>query len=337
MTDTEQASLDTFRELNRYDDRHEDWRSDAVYAEPRRTTAHHWAKFHAVRDCGARKVHYIESTTRSATSDTYEYDLRCWACGHRVDEDEILFIGGDWYGQEGILAYGDTADRLHIPADRVLDLGPDPDRETLLDALELSAIERRVGPHAGGPIRPDQWRACEECGHEVPLLFGDVCRMCYDGPWTDRLQSSMNAFERKVREWHNHSFVHRLESKVDPLSMKGRAYEDMVLWRRHDTEPVPQLVVVKQCLQDDADGHWEYILTDLTYTEEWRYHEADLADCFWDTGLYDREQDQPGLEGKLRETHQRVCDHSFHTVYDGDTLEPTGEQCINCNLLRETQ
>ncbi|WP_135306336.1 hypothetical protein [Haloarcula amylovorans] len=332
--ESEQAALDTYRELNRYDDRHKDYRSSAVYESPRRTVGNHWMKFHATRDCGTGKVYYIESTTRGTASEKYGFDLRCWDCGHRVDEDEVLFIGGDWYGQEGILAYGDTADKLNLPADRVLDLGPDPDREELLHALELTHIEQKVGPFAGGPLRPEQGGECEDCDHAVPLLFGDYCRMCYDGEWTERMQNALKAYERKIRVWHNDSFVHRLESHVDPLSTKGRAFEDKVLWRRRDDEDTTKLVVVKQCLQDDADGHWEYVLTDLTHTYEWRYHEHDLADCFWDTCLYDREQGQPGQEGKLRETHQRVCDHSFHTVYDTETLESIGEQCSKCNLKR---
>lgn len=333
MSDTEQAALDTYREMNRYDGRDEDWRSDAVYTEPRRTLANGWMKFHAVRDCGARKVYYVEETNSRPTSETYEYALRCWDCGHRVDEDDVLFIGGEWFDQHGWLAYGNTTDKLNLPADRVLDLGPDPDREELVDALELTRIEQNASVF-GLTFGNERYHECADCGRETFLVFDDHCRMCYDGEWTDRMQSIVESAETSIRE-RNNSFVHRLESHVDPLSIHGRAYEDKVLWRRHDAENVSKLVVVTQCLQDDSDGHWEYILTDLTHTSEWRYHEDDLAACFWDTGLYDREQDQPGLEGKLRETHQRVCDHSFHTVYeDGD---PAGEQCPDCKLWRTDQ
>jgi len=91
------------------------------------------------------------------------------------------------------------------------------------------------------------------------------------------------------------------ESEIDPLSIKGRAFEEKILWRRHDAENVPKLVEVKQCLTDDSDGNWEYILTDMTHTREWRYHEEDLADCFWDTGLYNDEHAKPVHDKRIRE------------------------------------
>jgi len=131
--------------------------------------------------------------------------------------------------------------------------------------------------------------------------------MCYDCEWTERMQQTLNAAERSIRE-RNGSFIHRLESEIDPLSIKGRAFEEKILWRRHDAENVPKLVEVKQCLTDDSDGNWEYILTDMTHTREWRYHEEDLADCFWDTGLYNDEHAKPVHDKRIREVWERVAE-----------------------------
>lgn len=334
MTDGEQASLDVYREMNRYADRHEDYPSAAVYEQPRRTLNEGWRKFHATSECGRGKVAYVEETSTRPVGDKYEYRLRCWQCGHRVDETDILFVGGEWYNREGILAYGRTIDSLFIPPERVLDLGPDPDEDALLHALELSRIEQEAGPSVGGPIREDSWRECEDCGHRVPLRYDRRCRMCYQGEWTDQMQESVNAYERKVREWHNNSYVHRLEQHVDPFSIKGRAFPGKILWRRHQQESVPQLVEVTQCLQDDRDDHWEYVLTDMTHTRQWRYHEDDLTDCFWDTGLRNDEV-KPVMDDRIREVFQRVCEHSYHVVHDRDTGEPTGEQCIHCRKRRD--
>lgn len=304
---TEQTHIDPFREMNRYDGRNDEYRSAAVYEEPRRTLGNYWKKFHAARDCGAGNVSYIEQTTHNSAGDKHEYDLRCWECGHRVPEEEVLFVGGDWYSEHGWLEYGSMIDDLYLSPERVLELGPNPDRDELVTALNLRRIERNATPFGGGPIRPDQWHECETCDHGVPLLFDDQCRMCYGGEWTDRMQEAVNAYERKVREWHNNSFVHRLEQKIDPFSIKGRAFEDKILWRRHDSEGVPKLVEVKQCLKDDSDGHWEYVLTDVTHTREWRYHEDDIPDCFWDTGLYNKEP-KPIMDDRIREVWERVKD-----------------------------
>lgn len=305
---TEQTQIDPFRGMNRYDDRDADYPSDAVYEHPRRTLGQGWTKFHAARDCGARNVAYVEQTSRRPVSEKYEYELRCWDCGHEVPEGEILFIGGDWYSEHGWLEYGKTIDDLYLPPERVLDLGPDPDRDELVHALTLTRIERTATPFGGGPISPEQWGDCETCDHAVPLRFDDRCRMCYDGEWTERMQDAVNAYERKVREQHNHSFAHRVEQEIDPFSIHDRAFEDKILWRRHAAEGVPKLVEVTQCLKDDADGHWEYILTDVTHTRQWRYHEDDLADCFWDTGLYNSDHPKPIMDDRIRDVWVRVRD-----------------------------
>lgn len=331
---SKQKNIDPFREMNCYDERDEDWPSAEVFEASRRTLGNYWMKFHAARDCGARKVAFVENTNHRPVSEKYEYDLLCWECGHRIDEEEVLFIGGDWFSEHGWLEYGRPIEDLWLPPERILDLGPDPDRDELVHALNLTRIEREAGPHIGGPLRPEQWKACEECGHEVPLRFDDCCRMCYDGEWTDRMNQSLVAFERKVREWHNHSFVHRLEKHVDPLSIGGKAGEGEVLYRRHAQEGTTKLVIVTKRLEDIDDGHREYELTDPTYTEYWQYREEDLADCFWSTGLYDRHSEGVGND-EIREAYQWVCEHSFHVVHDSVSMEPTGEQCIHCRQYRE--
>ena len=69
--------------------------------------------------------------------------------------------------------------------------------------------------------------------------------MCYDGPWTDRLTDLLAAFERKLRI-HDDSFVHRLESNVDPLSTRGRALVEQILWQKLPIEGAPQIVVIEK-------------------------------------------------------------------------------------------
>ncbi|WMT10291.1 hypothetical protein NP511_22105 (plasmid) [Natrinema thermotolerans] len=299
MTDPDQTQIDPFRELNRYDDRTEDWRSSTVYEPPRRTVANGWAKFHADRGCGSDRVRYVEGSGSVASSDTYDYDLRCWSCGYRVDEDAVLFVGGEWFREHGWRHFGRPVDDLSIPADRVLDLGPNPDQNELIRALNLTRIERKASVF-GLSFGNESYDDCEDCGQETYLLFDGRCRMCYDGEWTDRMQQTLDAAERSIRE-RNGSFIHRLGDQIDPLSIKDRAFEDKILWRRHDAEPVPKLVEVTQCLTDDSDGHWEYVLTDIAHTREWRYHEDDLADCFWDTGLYNGDRDD-----RIRDVWERV-------------------------------
>jgi hypothetical protein len=329
----EQSTIDPFHEMNRYDERDEDWPSAAVFEEPRRTLHNYWKKFHAARDCGCDRVRFIEETTSRPVGDKYEYRLYCSSCGYQIPEEEVLFIGGDWYSEHDWQHFGRPLDDLHIPEERVVELGPDPGREDLEYVLNLGRIEREGKGLMGFSFGNGTWYECDECGHETPLTYDGKCRMHYDGEWTERMQGDVEALGIAVRE-RNSSFVHRLEKHVDPLSIKGRAFEDMILWRRHEAENVPQLVEVKQCLRDDSDGHWEYVLTDMTHTSEWRYHEDDLADCFWDTGLYNRDEPKPVMDDRIREVFQRVCDHSFHTVHDSETHEPAGEQCIHCRKRR---
>lgn len=305
MNDSQQTAIDPFRELNRYDGRDEDWPSDAVFEPPRRTVANGWRKFHAARDCGFEHVRFTESNSSGfSKTGRYDYSLRCPRCGYQIPEDEVLFIGGQWYEDHGIGIMRETVDNLWLPRDRVVDLGPDPDEDELLEALRLTKIEADAS--YATPLTALETEECEDCGNPAPMLFDGRCRMCYDGPWTDRMQGGLNAFERTVREWHNNSFVHRLPRKVDPLSA-GSVPKGRILWRRHDFENTSKLVEVTQRLEDTDSGHMEYVLWDPTHSERWQYHEDDLRDCFWDTGLTN-EETKPVLDDRIRELHERVSD-----------------------------
>lgn len=306
MSTTEQSQIDPFREMNRYDERDEDWPSAAVFEEPRRTLHNGWRKFHATRDCGSHMVRFVEKSNSNPVGDKHEYRLYCWSCSYEVPEDEVLFIGGEWYKKQGCMEYARPLDDLRIPEERVLELGPDPEAIELVRVLNLGHIEREMSIH-GLSFGNESYYECRDCGNETFLTFDDKCRMCYDGEWTERMQQTLAAAERCIRE-RNDSYVHRLEREIDPFSIKGRAFEDKILWRRHDAEPAPKLVEVKQCLRDDSDGHWEYILTDMTHTTEHRYHEDDLADCFWDTGLYNSDHVKPVQDPRIRDLWERVCE-----------------------------
>lgn len=332
MTDTAQTTIDPFREMNRYDDRHEDWPSEAVFEPPRRTLANGWMKFHATRDCGARKVAFVEHTSHRPTDEKWAYSLRCWECGHRIDESEVLFLGGNWYSQHGWRTYGRSLEKLHLPPERVCELGPDPDQDELRHALTLGRIEREGKGILGFSFGRGTWYECDDCGHETPLTYDRKCRMCYDGEWTDQMQDDVAALATAVRE-RNDSFVHRLPTKLTPTEPAGVASEGEILWRRHDMEPTDKLVEVAQRLEDYDDGHMEYVLWDPTHTNRYRYREEDLNDCFWATGLYN-EEPKPVMDDRVREVYQRICDHSYHEVHDRETHEVAAEQCIHCRKRR---
>lgn len=337
---TRQTSIQPFDEMNRYDgrDRATDdghpIASDEVYAPPRRTRGNGWVKFHANRDCGEQNVRFVEHTSWYTTSERHRYKLYCFSCRYEVRENEILFIGGDWWDEHGWRTYGRGLDDLFIPPERVLELGPDPDESELKDVLELGRIERESGS-LWHPFHTDRYEPCEECGHDVPIQFDGKCRMCYDGPWSDRLQGAVEVHANRVREWVNNSYGHKVGQKVDPLHIGDKVAQDAVLWRRHDAEGTEKLVIVTKRLEDMDDGHREYELTDPTATNYYRYREEDVADCFWDTGL--RCDEIKGvMDDRIGEVYQRVCDHSFsevHTEVDGEYV-PDGEQCIHCRKRR---
>jgi hypothetical protein len=327
--ETEQTTINTFREMNRYDGHDEEYPSDVVFKHPRRTLANYWEKFHAARDCGARNVAYVEKTSPRPVGEKYEYELRCWSCQHRVPEDEVLFIGGDWFSQHGWKHYGRPLDDLWLHEDRVLDLGPNPARDELIHALELTRIEREGKGTMGFSFGNETWYECEDCGNETVLTFDERCRMCYDGEWTNRMQESVVSLTTAVRE-RNNSFVHRLPKQLSPTNPGSSPLRGKMLWRRHDAEGTTKLVEVVQRLQDEDDGHMEYVLADPTHTSQWQYHAEDLEDCFWDTGLYNDDHLKPVQDDRIREVYQQVCDHSFSTVHDPDSLDPTAEKCLKC-------
>ena len=292
-----------FSRMNRYEGRTSEFGSEVVFTPPRRTMANGWAKFHATRGCGDQSVRYTEVTDRSARWGRSEYELTCSSCQHAVDEDEVLFIGGDWFREKGASTYGRPIDRLQLSSEKVLELGPNPSEEVLQDALHVSRIERDVSVL---DLQSDiDYSPCSECEKDTFLYFDGRCRMCYEGPWTPRLQKAVQIAGTSVRE-RNGSFVHTLERKVDPFAIKDRAFCDMILWRRHKDEPTSKLVEVTQCLKDPSDGHWEYILTDMTHTEQWRYHEDDLATAFWDTGLHNADNNKPIEDSRLNNLHNQI-------------------------------
>jgi len=118
------------------------------------------------------------------------------------------------------------------------------------------------------------------------------------------MQSDVDTLARLVRE-RNDSFKHRVETQVDPFSIRDRLFEGQILWRRDDSEDIPKLVEVTQCLRDDADGHWEYVLTDMTRSNTWLWHENDVSDRFWDTGLRNDEP-KPIHDGRIQRVYERT-------------------------------
>lgn len=303
---SEQTKIAPFMEMNRYDRLADDIPSKEVYEPPRRTLGNGWKKFHATHECGSERVRYVENTRRNPVSEKYEYDLRCGACGYRIEEDDVLFIGGEWYMSNGWKSFGRPLEDLRLPEERVVELGPDPDEGDLLHALNITRIEGESSRgFTGFSFGNRRWFECDECEKQALPVFDDKCRMCYDGEWTESMQKSVDTLGRLVKE-SNRSFKHRLTLKVDPFSINDRAYEGKVLWRRREHETLPKLVEVTQCLKDDDDGHWEYVLEDLPRTNEWLHHEDDVENLFWDTELRN-EADDPLSDERLRELHERVC------------------------------
>lgn len=297
--------IDKYKAMIGYEDRNVDLRSSEVYEPPRRTISNRWVKFHAdpKRDCGSRNVHFIE-TQRNAIGEKYEYDLYCANCRQRVNEENVLFIGGEWYADKGWEAYQRPVEDIHMPSERVVELGPNPSEEELRDALEVTRIEGEANL-IGLTFGTETTNTCNDCEHETPLTFDEKCRMCYDGPWTDRMTDTLIAAEDSIRK-RNGSFVHTLENKIDPVSINNKAHTGSILWRRNRTEGTTKIVEVLQCLQDDDDGHREYILTDVTRTEEWRYPQEELVECFYDTGLNNTTTGKAITDDRIRELHDRL-------------------------------
>lgn len=294
---TNQSLIDPYREMNRYDHREEEWPSSTVYESPRRTAVNGWAKFHATRGCGKKNVIYVERRTPGLNDEKREYHLRCGSCGHTVDEDEVLFIGGEWYNATGMLKTGETIEDLWLPPERVLELGPDPDQSELVDALDITRIEGQMGIH-GVSFGNESYTECETCGHDTLIPFDDKCRMCYDGPITDRMAQTLDALQRSIRE-RNNSFVHRLESHIDPFTPGDSVAPGRVLWRRRPHEDIPQMVVTRDVLTSEINSRTEYVLGEVTQDEHgiveesvaeitetvYRADSQEIETLFYDTGL----------------------------------------------------
>lgn len=127
---------------------------------PQKHNRNGWKKYHTRLDCGSETVWYAENPWRTDGP----WQLYCAKCGRGVGEDEVLFINDSWY-YEFDEEHGMTRlfDRLHLSPERVLDLGPDPDGEVLVDAIaaQKEENERRKREHreamkeAGAPAYQD--------------------------------------------------------------------------------------------------------------------------------------------------------------------------------------
>lgn len=307
-TSTRQSKLQPFIEMNRYADRDSDIPSDEVYLPPRRTLNNHWRKFHAARDCGERSVRYCEQNSHKPVSDRYEYGLYCFSCGYAIPENEVLFIGGDWWNEYGWRTFGRPLDDLFIPAERVLELGPNPDEDELKHALNLGRIERECQSGMIGIRLPDNtFNDCQTCGQSTFITFDGDCRMCYNGELTDRMLDTLRAWGVQVRE-HNESYVHRLERYVDPCSIGGIAAHHQILWRRQSDGESPKLVEVYRRLEDKDNGSIEYILSDPTRSKTWRVTDDELREQYWSTELWADEHEPPVEDEEIRSVWENVED-----------------------------
>ena len=285
-----QTVIEPFRELNNYHGRGKDYRSEEVFASPRRTLDNGWQKFHADRDCGSNNVRFIEETSHSSTGERWSYNIYCGDCGHKIPEDEILFVGGQWYRENGWQGYGRPIEDLHLPEHRVLSLGPQPSEDELTHALNLTRIEGNASA-LGISFGHESYNECDTCGHETFLLYDDDCRMCYDGEWTERMQETLLSVENSIRV-QNNSFVHRLPDHIDPLSIHNRLFEDKVLWRYTPHDDLPKIAVVTKCFENRNTGDNEYVLTNKDGSDTWLIHQNEVEDVFWDTGLNLTDEDK---------------------------------------------
>lgn len=310
---TKQRPLDMFREMNRYSEYDEDYRSSAVYTQPRRERFNDWRKYHATHDCG-KEVVFVESTGDSLTSERYEYDLFCTACKYRVDEDDVLFIGGEWFEHEGWKHYGRPLSDLRLPPERVLSLGTDPNETEVIEALNITRIEREASfPHMMNWHDDDKlyekFEACETCEFEVPILFDGNCRMCYNGPWTQRLSQALAALERTIRVHRNDSFVHRLENHIDPFHI-GEPLVGSILWRKKEItendKPIPKLCVMIDRYKNMDTGDGLYLVASPTRTKSLYLDRSEIEEWFWDTRLTCDNVDEPLQSDRLSELYQRV-------------------------------
>lgn len=302
--DNSQSKIDPFYELNKYNEKTEDWPSAKAFETPRRTIYNGWRKFHADKGCGSDNVIYIENKN-TPIGEKYEYKLYCLDCGHEIDESEVLFIGGEWYRKQGWKTYGDTLENLHIPEHRILSLGPNPDQDELMGVLNITRIEQNLSSF-GMTFRNESYDSCIQCGKETFLLFDEKCRMCYDGKVTNRMKDVLNTLVDQIRQ-RNNSFAHKLEKQIDPLSIKNRAFEGKILWRKNNKIDSPKVVEVIKCLQDDSDNSWMYIISDFKHEYEMLVDQDEIKDHFWDTGLYNKNNKKPIENDRLHDIYFRLC------------------------------
>lgn len=190
----EQESIDPFRHQNRYNDRNADWPSEEVFTHPLRTIHNGWQKWHADRDCGRETVNYLENNSGRVAGERYEYVLYCFNCGHKVPENEVLFIEDDWYYDHAMNVHEAMFDDLWLPSERVLELGPNPDMDELLHALDLTRVEKSARSdllQCGIPAWDGPYE-CEDCGDEIAARLDGCCDECYDGELTDEMVSSVH-------------------------------------------------------------------------------------------------------------------------------------------------
>jgi hypothetical protein len=287
MDSAQQQRLDSYRVLNRYDERNAEWPSSEVFEPPRRTLANGWMKFHADRNCGSGNLRFIEQTT-TPVSEKYEYKIYCPACGHEVPEQEILFIGGDWYRENGWKTYGRPLDELTISEDRILSLGPNPDQDELMRILNLCRIERQGSSLLSLPGADPQRFECDDCEKEALLTYDGRCRMCYDGEWTQNMTDELEQVVRIIKE-RNGSFRHRLPTKLTPSSFNSLIPKNLILWRRASEGPPSKLVVVSRRLEDYDSGQMEYIVSSPDEHYSWRYTQDEIDSQFWSTELYNQQ------------------------------------------------
>lgn len=190
----EQSKIDLFSHQNRYNERDEDYPSSEVYEHPLRTFANGWKKWHASRDCGRSKIHYLEMNHSKPVGDRYEWILYCFECGHEIPEDEVLFIDYEWFNQFAIDVYDERFDELWLPQERVLEIGPNPNSDELLKALELTKIELDARSDLL-QIGFKMWNGpynCNECEKEIPARLEGCCLDCYDGDVTTEMTDVMS-------------------------------------------------------------------------------------------------------------------------------------------------
>ncbi|QLG63060.1 hypothetical protein [Halorarum salinum] len=99
---------------------------------PQRRFQNGWKKFHAERDCGAQTVWYIENAWMHADP----WTLYCCRCTSAVHEDEVLFVNDSWFNEfNEEHGYRGSFEDFTLSEDRVLELGPDPDGEGLIEGI----------------------------------------------------------------------------------------------------------------------------------------------------------------------------------------------------------